>query len=462
MTVRGPRATRRPWYADMRIGGALILVIAAALMYVSYTAQNGLPWQDTYDVRIAVPDAGKLIKNTDVKVGGARVGQVLAIEAVPRRGDVPPHAVLDVQVQEDAGPLAVDSTAEVRLASVLGGKYVELVPGKARRTLPEGGTLPLENSGTTVEIEDALAVFDPEGRAALQRVIASLGDALAGRGGDLNETIGTTAPMLPRLQAVLSNLSAEETRLGAFVRGAAAATTALEPVATELGPLVRASGDTLGALDAAGPSLGESIEEFPPAARATRRALRRLNPVLDDTVAVSRELQPAAAVLAPSARGLSGVAATAIRLDPQLGRMARPVDRLLGGVDAFSRNPDTSRALRLLGSTDLATFGASATLGLGALLETTWQAEQHCRVTSTWIRRLVDITSDGNAGGNWVRMAPLDEPTQMVPQARPSANLHANPYPNTDARECEAGNEGFAPGQMIGNPPGLQGGRSGP
>jgi len=458
MTVRGPKASRRHWIFDVRVAGLAIVLAAAIVMYISYTAQNGLPWAQSYSVQIAVPDAGKLIKNTDVKVGGARVGQVLKIEAVPRRGKVPPHAVLDVKLTDDVGPLPADTTAEVRLASVLGGKYVEIVPGKSRKTIPEDGKLPLANATASVEIEDGLSVFDREGRTALRRAIGTLGEALAGRGEDVNETIGTTAAMLPGLQRVLATLSARDTRLGEFVRGAAAATTALAPLSSELVLLVRNTSDTFAALDAAGNSLGESIEEFPPTAAAAQDALRTLGPVLDDTAAISRELRPAARELGPASRSLSATARTAIRVDPKLGTLARPVDGALNAVGVFARNPASTTSLKLLGSSDLATFGSSAFVGLGAILSTTWEAEKHCRAASTWIKRLVDISGDGNSGGNWLRMTPIFELGQMLPKAQPSEDLHNNPYPNVNASECEAGNEGYAEHQTIGNPPGIQGG----
>ena len=85
MTVRGPKSSRWHWITDVRVIGVAIVVAAAVVMYISYTAQNGLPWASSYSIQIAVPDAGKLIKTTDVKVGG-RLGQVLRVEAVPRKG----------------------------------------------------------------------------------------------------------------------------------------------------------------------------------------------------------------------------------------------------------------------------------------------------------------------------------------------------------------------------------------
>jgi hypothetical protein len=53
-------------------------------------------------------------------------------------------------------------------------------------------------------------------------------------------------------------------------------------------------------------------------------------------------------------------------------------------------------------------------------------------------------------------MLPILDPAQSSKQPGPAADLHFNPYPNEDASECEAGNEPYASGQQIGNPPGQQ------
>jgi virulence factor Mce-like protein len=434
-----------------------ILVAAAVIVAISYSAQNGLPWKGTYDIELAVPDAGKVAKNAEVRIGGARVGQVVEIRAVPREGDVPPHAVLEAKLNGDVGPLPVDTTAEVRLGSVLGGKYIELVPGRSERTIPEDARLPLANATATVDMDDAFRMFDPEGRRALRRMIGPLAEGLAGRGESLNQTGETLADTLPGLQRVLGTLVAPGTDLRGFIRGAAAGTSALARASSDLGPFIRHASVTFGALDAAGDSLGESIEALPPAADATTSALRTLQPVLDDVSAISRDLEPAATTLRPTARRLHSTMRTAIRVDPKMGTIALPLDRTLRSIDSLVAEPAASSSLRLLGGADLATFGASAFVGLGAVLETTWEAEEHCRVASRWIAHQRDTASDGNAGGNWLRMLLIDHRDEMLPADDPAPELHANPYPNQNASECEAGNEGYAEGQLIGNPPGIQG-----
>jgi virulence factor Mce-like protein len=441
---------------DTLVMGLLIVAIVVAILYISYTALSGLPWQQTNSIEVLVPDAGKLAKNTEVRIGGARVGQILRIDAVPRDDDTPAHAVLDVQLDGDVAPLPVDTRAEVRLASALGGKYLALTPGRSERTIPWDGVLGLESTSSTVDIEEAFKVFDPESRDDVRAFLRGLGDSVAGRGGDVNATIEETARLLPGLQRVLATLADPRTDLPGLVRGMASTASALHAARDALGPFVANATATFGALDAAGGALGESVAELPATERTAQRALRTLRPVLDDAAALARDLRPAADVLTSAAHRMHATATTATEVAPRFGTLARPMDRAFAAVGTFADNPASTGALEALGGEDLATFGTSSFVGLGAILKTTWDAERHCRVASTWQQRLAAMASDGDAGGNWMRMLPIFETGQSIANAHPSANLHANPYPNQNAEECEAGNEGYSEAQLIGNPPGLQ------
>jgi hypothetical protein len=113
-------------------------------------------------------------------------------------------------------------------------------------------------------------------------------------------------------------------------------------------------------------------------------------------------------------------------------------------------------AIRALGGEDLATFGGSAFIGLGAILRTTAAAQLHCNATALWMRNLAAVATDGDSGGNWLRMIPIFGFSQSSHAATPAPDLHVNYYPHENANECEAGNETYAEGQAIGNPPGNQ------
>lgn len=455
--MRRARALHRRVLNDPLAFGLAILAVAAAIVYVSYNATSGLPWEQTNRIRIAVPDAGKVNKNADVRIGGARVGQVLGSEAVPPSGDHPAHAVLDVQLRGDIEPLPVDSTAEVRLASVLGGKYLSLVPGRAAETIPWDGELPLESTTASVDIEDAFQIFNPEGRRALQSFIASFAGALAGRGEALNAATGETAGLLPRLERVLASLATRRSDLAGFLRGGAAAAAALAATEDQLGGLVSGAAGTFAGLDDAGEALPAAIAALPGAAESGTRALRTMRPVLADVASIARDLDDAGDILGESVRAVDGAMVAATAAGPRLGTLAGPTDAAFAAVDRFAANPASTEAIELLGSEDLPTFGTSAFVGLGAILKSTWQAEKYCRVATRWMANLSAVGSDGDRGGNWLRMTPIVAQGKDTPADRPAEDLHFNPYPNTDAQECEAGNEPYEPGQMIGNPPGLQG-----
>ena len=170
--------------------GTLTILVVIVAVYLSYIAENGLPFVPTYNINVDVANAAELVKNADVRIGGARVGQVLTITPEPATKQWPhPFARLGLALQKGLEPLAPDTRYQVRLASVLGGKYLEIIPGKSRDPgLPDGGTFTLNTTPRLnhnipfVDLDTAFATFGPKTRVGFRQVVGELGDALAGRG----------------------------------------------------------------------------------------------------------------------------------------------------------------------------------------------------------------------------------------------------------------------------------------
>lgn len=441
---------------DTLVLGLMTLAIGAVAVLISYRAQNGLPWVSTYRISVDVPDGGKLLKNADVRIGGARVGQVLAIEPQPAADGGRPFARLRLALTPAVEPLPADTTAAVRLASVLGGKFLDLVPGEAGgETIPDGGVLALDNALGAIEIEDALRVFGPGSRGAIRALIGELGVALAGRGASVNEALGAAGRLTPAADRVLGALASPGTDLAGFVQGAAGAAAAIEAVAPELGALMTDAAMTLAALDQEG--LDRTLAAAPGAEGAATAALGAAGPVLADAEAIAADLAPAGAILEDSLARVDAVVRAATPVARATGELAGPMDDALRAVGELSENPAARGAIAALGGEDLATFGGSAFIGLGAILRTTARAQLNCNVAALWIRNLASIGSEGDSGGNWLRMVPVfGGPDQIQHQATPAPDLHVNYYPRENARECESGNEPYTEGQLIGNPPGRQ------
>src|SRR5437764_12016374 len=126
---RSPRAISEVLDSPILVGTITILVVIVAV-YLSYIAENGLPFVSTYNINVDVSNAAELVKNADVRIGGARVGQVLTITPEPATKQWPhPFARLGLSLEKSLEPLAPNSRYQIRLASVLGRKSLEPIHG---------------------------------------------------------------------------------------------------------------------------------------------------------------------------------------------------------------------------------------------------------------------------------------------------------------------------------------------
>ena len=122
--------------------GAVTLLVSIVAVFLSYNANSGLPFVPTYDLRAELPNAANLVKGNEVRIGGARVGAIDSIEAVPNP-DGTPTARFNMKLNKDLEPLPADSRFIVRSRSALGLKYVELTPGAGSAGYKAGSTVPV-------------------------------------------------------------------------------------------------------------------------------------------------------------------------------------------------------------------------------------------------------------------------------------------------------------------------------
>ena len=428
--------------------GSIILLVGIVGVVLSYSANRGLPFVPTYDIRAEVPDAAELIEgSSEVRIGGSRVGIVKTIEAIPAKGDRRAYALLNLALDEDQTGLPTDSTVQVRPRSILGAKFVDLTRGTSERVLARGGTLPIRQAIAGVQLDEAFSAFNPETRDALQRAVTNLGDALAGRGGDFNEAIAATRRLIAPLQRVLRVIVAPDTELDEFLAGAAGATRAIAPVATELAALVDDAATTAAAVNAAGPQLDRALEVFPSTAQAGTRAALAAGPVLRDAASIARDIGPGIREVGPASRALRPALREAGPVLRRVPALARRLDATLISLDRLSRRPTTSPTL----------LGLTATVtSLDKTLDALLPAQLACNTGPLYVRNLASTVSEGDEQASWLSFVPLFDLEQTFQQSRQSPNLHANPRPNNNASECETGNEPFEPGRRVGSPGGTQ------
>jgi len=432
--------------------GALTVLIAVVAVFLSYNAGSSLPFVPTYDIAVQVPDAQELTPNNEVLVGGRRVGLISQIE--PRlTPEGHPYAQLDLRLGVDMeGQVLSDGTARVRSRTLLGAKYLDLTLGSQGHALAPGDVLPLAQARQDVEVDELVDELDGRTRKNLADVLGGLGTGLAARGLDTNESVAALRPLVENSRTVLGELAARGTRLPRLIRAFANTAAELGISPQDLTGLIRGGADTLAALDAAGPKLSKAIRQSPATLSAGTKAFGVLRPVLAHARRITARLSPVAPLLPATAKRLELVAqagAPTLRQVRVLPPLLNDAFRQLGGLAADEPSVPALDSL------------AGVLPGLRSGIEFLTPYQTVCNYVALAARNTASAPSEGNAGGNWLRFAAILQPSEIFPRATPAPRLHFDPYPNGAApgqpHECEAGNQPYLPGRVIGNVPGNQG-----
>ncbi len=471
MTRRGVGALA----ASPVLVGAITTLIVILAVFLAYNANNGLPFVPSYRISVLVPNAETLLKGNDVRIGGVRVGFVESVEPVqdPQTGAV--HAKVDLKLDKSVDPLPKDSSVVVRAKSALGLKYLEIDKGTSKKGYPEGAILPLKAAHPhPVEIDQFLNTFDPATRHGIQDNLVAFGDALAGRGPDLNAALGQLQPLVYRLVPVARNLASPKTGLGRFFDALADTAAEVAPVAETQAQMFVALDSTFGAFArVARPFIQQTISETPPTLDTLTRTAPRIRRFLGHSATLFADLKPGIASLSKNSPAIASALETGARVLPGAPKLNAQIGPTAKALGAFATNPGVKGGVRFSNQF----FGV-----LNPTIRFLAPAQTFCNYASLLFRNAADLLSVGDGIGTWQRFTvysggQLDQtppgvnpPNSENSPSRGPANgpapainptqtfLHANPYPYTAApgqpRECAAGNEKYIPNRMvIGNPP---------
>ena len=101
-------------------------------MFLSYNANQGLPFVPTTSLKVRVPNGANLVPGNEIRSGGSRVGVIDDMRPVRER-DGKVVAELDLKLDKRIGDVPRDSTFRIRPRSALGLKYLELTRAAASR-----------------------------------------------------------------------------------------------------------------------------------------------------------------------------------------------------------------------------------------------------------------------------------------------------------------------------------------
>jgi phospholipid/cholesterol/gamma-HCH transport system substrate-binding protein len=192
---------------------AYVGVCITVLGFIVLQMGISLPWSQSYKVSAMFHDSAGVLANNEVFMNGTKVGRIESVEAVGGQAKV------DMVVENSSAlPIYRDAEATVRIKNLLGETYVELSRGTPDSgEMPTASTIPVERTVTPVQIDEVLAVLDPQSRDRLQLLINNLGDALANNGQNLNDQAKIVNDLVTELNGPAAELRTRQQQLDDIV-----------------------------------------------------------------------------------------------------------------------------------------------------------------------------------------------------------------------------------------------------
>ena len=455
--------------------GAITTLIVVVAVYLSYNANNGLPFVPTYKIKVELPEASGLESSNQVRVGGSRVGVIEKMTAHlnPTNGKV--TAIASLKLEKSAEPLPVDTKAIVLSVSSIGLKYLQLEKGISHRELKDGQTIPVSQVREPVNIEEFFNMFNAKTRTANKINLNNYGDGLAGRGPGINNTIATLRPLVTNAIPVLRNLAAPATGLREFFIALERYNEQTAAVAIPQANFYRYLDTFFTAWAGVAPYLERATVLGPPSLQQAIHSLPFEANFQEKQTEAIRLLRPSAKLLVsvgpPLAHAIS-VGAVNLRSATELNRQLAASQHALA---EFTQNPIVPVSLEDL----------TETLGLAnPLLAGLAPMQATCNYLTLAFRNLASLESEnvgvGTVARSGIVLNPNGPNNEGLPSSAPANgpsvehpfgstaiinnnHLHANPYPNVSGPgqpqgNCEAGNETYIPGQLVvGHVPGATG-----
>ncbi len=455
--------------------GAITTLIVVVAVYLSYNANNGLPFVPSYHVKVELPEASGLESSNQVREGGNRIGVVEKMTAHlnPKNGQV--TAIASLKLEKKAEPLPVDTKAIVQSVSSIGLKYLQLEKGTSHTELKAGQTIPVSQVREPVNIEEFFNMFSTKTRTANKINLNNYGNGLAGRGPGLNNTIATLRPLVTNAIPVLRNLAEPATGLREFFIALERYNEQAASVALPQAAFYRYLDTFFAAWAGVAPFLERATVLGPPSLQQAIHSLPFEADFQEKQTEAIALLRPSAKLLVSVAPPLAhGISVGAVNL-----RAATALNTELAASNKafaeFTQNPIVPLALEDL----------TETLGLAnPLLAGLAPQQATCNYLTLAFRNLASLQSENVGVGTLARSGIVLNPNgpnnEGLPSSAPANGpsvehafgstaiinnnfLHANPYPNVTGPgqppgNCEAGNETYIPGQkVVGNVPGTTG-----
>jgi len=267
---------------------AALAVAVIVLAVVLFSGGGG------HKYTLVFQNAGQLVPDNQVLVGGAPVGSV---ESIGLSDD----NLAEVHVEVDQ-ELHEGTTATIRATSLSGvaNHYVSISPGpNSEPALDDGAELGLSSTTTPVDIDQFFNTFPPRVRQGLANFIKGNAAIYSGQGEKANDAYKYFGAALNRTGAFARELNADQRLLSRFVVSSAQLTTAIAGRGEQLSSSITNATTAFDAIASQNENFDAALRELPPVLRQSNTTFVNLRAALDDLEPLVNTAKPATKDLAP-------------------------------------------------------------------------------------------------------------------------------------------------------------------
>ncbi len=317
-----------------------LLVLAGAVTFAVVLSAAGPKVGPIATYKIEFDNIFGLTEGGDMTVAGVKAGKTATFELTD---DERPKAVVIAEISKPGfTPFRADAHCDIRQQSLIGTYYVSCQPGKSPRKLPDGATIPVEQTTSTIPIDLVNNIMRRPYKERFRILLAELGTGLAGRPGDIAEVLQRAHPGLRETSKTLRILGDQNQTLKRFIRDADVVVDELEGNKDDVARFVTEAGETAEISATRQDDIRRGFQLLPGFLRELRPTMTRLGQLSDAQVPLLTDLQQAAPELN---RFL-------VESEP-FARASRPALRSLGrtsdtGLEAIEQSDEEIRQLRRL------------------------------------------------------------------------------------------------------------------
>jgi len=413
---------------------ALALAVALAVWLLLFKGAGGTEYT------LIFQNAGQLVKDDDVQVGGRRVGSVRDIELTSDN-----RAAIKVKVEEPYAPLREGTTAIIRLTSLSGiaNRYIALTPGPGdAEQLPDGATLTSDSTTDVVDLDQIFNTLDKKTSGDLAGVIKGFAAQYEGQGDAAGQSAKYFNPFLSSSRRLVQQVTQDEGALTRFLLNSSAAATSVAEKRNDLADLVTNTNATASAIGSENVALSRALGLLPTTLRRANTTFVNLRATLDDLDKLVAVSKPATKNLTPFLRQLRPLLASARPTVRDLSRalfLPGPNNDL---VDATRKMPRLQQV-----ATPAFRNGRQALVKAEPVLEF---ARPYTPDLVGWFRDFGQGAANYDANGHFARIQPIFNAFQFTDN--PAGGVLSPIPPSARMTGLQTGNERRCPGAATQRP----------